>query len=502
MSKLFDSAVDYTFTENGALTFSSSNSAVLDLFSMGGSLREADDDRIYKLIDKAWRENPTDTLATMLYLRDIRGGQGEKKVFRSLLTYVYGKVATSGYDFNKPYVQSVMDELFEATIEVGSWKDITSTLNPDQYVFFVKKHMNDESTLMFKYLPSCGGGKDKQARKLAKLLDMSPKQYRKWLTENRKKLNLVETKMCSNEWDKIDYGKVPSQATMLYRGSFYKHDEARYREYIESLLSNKESKGVKINTATLYPYQIMDEINVYSGDDDINNKSLQAMWDNLKDYTNGQDALVIADTSGSMAGTPMNVATSLAIYFAERNKGLFKNEYITFSENPAFIRFKDGMSLLQKKEQMLDGPWGFNTDLVKTFQLILTTAEDNNLSAEDMPKVLYIISDMEFDCAVGAGYQGSRVVLSTTFKTIQNMFKDSKYEMPTIVFWNVDSRQENVPVKKNEHGVVLVSGCSPSTFEMVISRDMNPEKFMYEVIHKDRYLDFAKRINEKFENFC
>lgn len=501
MSKLFDSAVDYTFTENGALTYSSSNSAVLNLFSMGGGLRDADEDRIYKLIDKAWKENPTDTLATMLYLRDIRGGQGEKRVYRSMLTYIYGKVATRGYDFNKPYVQSVMDELFEATIEVGSWKDITSTLNPDQYVFFVKKHMNDESTLMYKYLPSCGGGKDKQARKLAKLLGMTPKQYRKWLTENRKKLNLVESKMCANEWDRIEYGKVPSQATMLYRGAFYKHDEARYKEYIESLLSNKDSKEVKINTATLYPYQIMGRVNCWEGES-INNKSLQAMWDNLKDYTNGQDALVIADTSGSMTGTPMDVATSLAIYFAERNKGLFKNEYITFSENPAFIRFNEGDNLIKKKAQMIDGPWGFNTDLVKTFQMILTTAEDNNLSAEDMPKVLYIISDMEFDCAMGSGYDNSKSVLSTTFKTIQKMFKESKYEMPTIVFWNVNSRHDNVPVKKNEFGVVLVSGCSPSTFEMVISRDINPEKFMYEVIHRDRYLDFAKKINEKFENFC
>lgn len=494
MSNLFDSANNYTLTENGALTFKSSNSKVLDLFSMGGAVRTAEESRIYDMIDKAWAENPVDALATLLYLRDIRGGQGEKRIYREALKYIYGKVATVGYDYMTEYVEPVMNALFEATIEVGSWKDITSTLEPIQYAFFVKKHMNDENSLMYKYLPSCGGGKDKQARKLAKLLGMTPKEYRKWLTANRKKLNLVESKMCANEWGTIEYGKVPSQATLNYRSAFYRHDGVRYSEYIDALSKDKTSKEVKINTATLYPYQIIGKVNPWD-DDNINNKSLQVMWDNLKDYTNGQDALVIADTSGSMNGQPMDVSTSLAIYFAERNKGIFRKEYITFSDEPTFVQFKEGATLVEKKRQMLTSAWGYSTNFVRVFKMILKTAEDNNLKAEDMPKVLYCISDMEFDTAVNCHGK-----FDNTFKIIKELFDNSIYEMPTIVFWNVNSRQANVPVKKNEQGVVLVSGCSPSVFEMVISGDLNPEKFMYEVIHKERYLNFASEVVEKISN--
>ena len=494
MSNLFDSANNYTFTENGALTYKSSNSKVLDLFSMGGAVRTAEESRIFDMIDKAWAENPTDTLATLLYLRDIRGGQGEKRIYREALKYVYGKVATVGNDYKTKSVETVMDALFEATIEVGSWKDITSTLEPEQYVFFVKKHMNDESTLMYKYLPSCGGSKDKQARKLAKLLGKTPKEYRKWLTANRKKLNLVESKMCANEWNTIEYGKVPSQATLNYRSAFYRHDGVRYNAYIEALSQNKDSKEVKINTATLYPYQIMSKLDLYN-QESMNNKSLQVMWDNLKDYTNGQDALVIADTSGSMQGLPMDVSTSLAIYFAERNKGIFRNEYITFSDEPTFVQFKEGDSIAKKRFQMYHGDWGFTTNFVKVFQMILKTAEDNNLKPEDMPKVLYCISDMEFDSATHS--HGS---LDTIFNVVKGLFDNSNYEMPTVVFWNVNSRQSNVPVKKNEQGVILVSGCSPSIFEMVISGDLNPEKFMYEVIHRERYLNFASEVVKKINN--
>lgn len=486
MSNLFDSANNYTLTEKGALTYKTSNSALLDLFSMGGAVRYAEIERIFNLVHNAFKENPKDAIATLLYLRDIRGGQGEKRIFREGIKYIV----------NQYHTEDVMDAIFEATIEVGSWKDITTSFEPNEYVFFVKKHMTDENTLMYKYLPSCGGSKDKQARKLANLLGKTPKEYRKWLTENRKKLNLVETKMCANQWDEIEYGKVPSQATLLYRTAFNRHDNYRYKEYINSLF-NEENEKTKINTATLYPYQIMGQVNISASEQDIDSKSLQAMWNNLKDYTNGQDAFVIADTSGSMYGMPFDISTSLAIYYAERNKGIFKNEYITFSDYPTFVKFKEGDSLIEKKKQMFYGDWGGNTNLIRVFQMIIKTAEDNNLKAEDMPKTLYIISDMEFDSACNIDMR-----IDTTFNTIKKMFADTVYEMPTIVFWNVVSRHDNVPVRKNEQGVILVSGCSPTVFEMVISRDFTPEKFMYNVIHKDRYLQFAEKISEKIEKSC
>ena len=232
MSRLVTSAANYGETENGALTLTTTGNQVLDLFAQGGALRTASTGRIQSMVEKAWSESPENTLAVLLYLRDIRGGQGEKRIFREACDYLIksGKIKN-------------LDALFNSIVEVGSWKDIFNYFPIYQWSNYAKAYhenhvkLEKESgksipDLFYKWLPSIGGSKNKDAEKLALVFGMSPKQYRKMLTVERAKIKLVETQMCAGDWENINYENLPSRAGFIYKGAFKKHDSERYSDYI------------------------------------------------------------------------------------------------------------------------------------------------------------------------------------------------------------------------------------------------------------------------------
>lgn len=489
MSRLVTSAMSFSETENGALTYNTTGNQVLDLFSMGGALRKADRSRICHMVEKAYAFNPKQTIATLLYLRDIRGGQGEKRLFREAVNELLMKHRN---DIDK-------NALFDAIVEVGSWKDVFDAFTVDEYAPYVVAHAKEASAkgtsdLLFKWAPSIGGSKNKDAEKLASYFGMSPKAYRKMLSAEREKLRIVESKMCANEWEKIDYEHLPSRAGFLHGPAFRKHDTERYNAYIAA--AKKADGSVKMNTGTLYPYEIvkpfMEAAERWYGSSTVPNKDqLEATWKNLPNYCDGSNSLVVADTSGSMYGTPMAIACSLAIYFAERNTGIFHNEWVTFSRTPKFWKFKDGDTLEHRVTTMVQLNICENTDLQATFNLILKAAVDNSIPEEEMPKNIYVISDMEFDMATSQGY-GRQT--KTNFEEIKRKYAEAGYAMPQLIFWNVDSRQDNVPVKLNEKGVALVSGASASTFQMALTGELDPVKFMLQTIDKPRYSVPAERI--------
>jgi hypothetical protein len=294
---------------------------------------------------------------------------------------------------------------------------------------------------------------------------MSEIEYRKRVREIRKKIKVVEEKMSSQKWSEIDYSRVPSQASRIYKNAFKKHDEDRYDKFIE-----KAEKGeVKINASTLYPYQI------YKSAQDNYSRTLEALWNQLPDYTQGKNALVVADTSGSMSGDPMSVSVSLALYFAERNKGQFKNYFISFSEQPKLHRIQ-GVNLLDKMNSIELGDVA-NTNLQAVFDLILNTALNNNTPKEEMPETIYIISDMEFDSAIDG---------ETNFKVIESKYEQSGYKRPNIVFWNVSASGKNLPVQVGKGGVAMVSGLSPIIFKIAVE-NKTPEQIMLDTINSERY---------------
>lgn len=458
------SATNFTRTENAALTHKSTQSDILDLFSMGGALRTRSSEDIQKMISKALAEDFKLGVKCLFYLRDIRGGQGERKTFRE------------GLQVLGAHYPQELDKLLPLIPEYGRWDDIFHVTNVDFIELFsnqIEKDLaTDKPSLLAKWLPSENTSSIKTrklARALRKYLGFSSKTYRTILSDLRTKINLIETQISDKKWSEVEYSKVPSKANLKYRKAFRKHDEERYDAYLESVKKGE----VKINTATLFPYEIVRRAM------EENDKTLDVLWDKLPNYVREDDkGIVVADTSGSMCGHPITVSISLAMYFAERNVGPFKDKFITFSARPELQEVR-GNTLNQKVINLANAHWDMNTNIQAVFNLILSTAVNGKVSKEDLPSTIYIISDMEFD---EARYGSEK----TNFQVIKDKYSAAGFKMPQLVFWNVDSRQSNTPVEQNEEGVILVSGSSPSIFKMVMEKT-TPFKFMQSVLNSERY---------------
>ena len=336
--------------------------------------------------------------------------------------------------------------------------------------------MTSASNLAAKWMPRKG----EIANKIRKHLNVSPKTYRKTLVELTK---VVETQMCAKDWTGINYQHVPSKAAKLYRKAFRKHDETGYSQYMTAV---KEGTA-KINSKAMHPHEIVGEyINKlgYSRNVQVD-ETIEAQWKALPNFLEGHNKkfITVCDTSGSMAmhhALPMQVCVALGIYVAERNVGPFKDAFITFSSNPS-LQILKGNTLAERVQQLETAEWNSSTNLEAVFMLILNAAVHNRVAAEDMPAMVLIMSDMEFNsCATNGD--------SSAFNMIRNMYTQAGYEMPNLVFWNLNAQSDNYPVAFNQEGVALVSGFSPSIMKQLLSADgMNPEKIMLDTINSDRY---------------
>lgn len=468
-------ATNVTETENGAKTFKSTSNPILDLFSMGGALRSRASADIQQLVSLALSEDKDLALRCLFYLRDIRGGQGERRTFREAL-----KVVSNFYPNDTAKILSLVPEY-------GRWDDILHLENVDIKKFLLdqlaKDVVSEHPSLLAKWLPSENAGKKSKAlaKKLRKYLGFSSKEYRGILSKLRSRIGLLETKMSTNNWRAINYEQVPSQASVKFRKAFSRNDADRYVAYLESV-----KKGEKVmKTGTLFPYEIVEKYMNTMHTNEVDN-TLEMAWKNLPNYVKLQDrAIVVTDTSGSMSGRPISIAISLAMYFAERNIGQFQNKFITFSANPELQEVR-GATLKQKILNLSRAHWDMNTNLQAVFDLVLDTAVHNKVPESDMPQTIYIVSDMEFDACTNGRH--------TNLDSIREKYERAGYKMPKLVFWNVDSRQNNVPAKENDRGVALVSGSSPSTFRFVVE-GTTPQEFMLEVLNSERYSKISAALN-------
>jgi hypothetical protein len=489
-------------TENGAVTFATSDSKVLDFFAQAGAMRGRSEDEIIELFKAAFEEDRTYTLKVLFYIRDIRNGQGERRVFRVCLKYLT-TIENTVFNVSTLYTAIVQfgryDDLYEF-VGTSLEKGIFELLNEDfkTQLQLIKTGNFEKMSLLGKWLKS-ENATSKETKRLAlitrKYFKLTSKQYRKSLTLMRRFLNVVETKMCANTWDNIQYSAVPSQAMLKYKDAFKRHDETGFSQYLDSVNSGE----TKINTQTLAPYQL---VNKYKREASVDT-ALETLWTNLPNFAKYQDgnAIVVADVSGSMDSPlsengnaqAIDVSIALAIYFAQRNTGVFKNNAISFTSIARFIPLH-GTTLLSNIRAMLKDRPVENTNLQSVFELILNVAMNNKVKEKDMIKTIYLVSDMEFDQATDAS--------QTLFEAIKKQYADAGYKMPKLIFWNVMSRQSNVPVKMNENGVVLVSGCSASTFSMVVG-NTTPYRFMLDVINHERYnivSDIIVRDNSNLKN--
>ena len=305
------------------------------------------------------------------------------------------------------------------------------------------------------------------AAELRKNLGMTSKQYRKALSKLRARIKVVEGLMSANRWEEIEFDKIPSRAGIIYRNAFARRDliAKKYENFAKS-------KNTKVNASALYPHDIAHKAMSYEMRDvsyeDTQRLMLQKYWENLPDYYNGkqENGIAVVDVSGSMSGQPMEVAISLGAYIAERGHGPFANHFITFSEHPDLVEFK-GVDITDKIQRAERADWGFNTDIESVFKLLLKTAKSKNTRREDMPERLYILSDMEFDR--GMNQRGaSQNQINTLLEDIAQEWKEEGYELPQLIFWNLDARQDNIPMLKGGRFAYL-SGFSPVMLKQILS---------------------------------
>ena len=474
-----------TYTENGALTNRSTNSYCLDLFATIGALRNAEDNEIISRFIKAYTEDGNMAMKILFFARDIRGGLGERRVFRSILKWLSVHEADS-LRKNIMHVPEYgrFDDLL-SLIDGPCEKDMLSFIKEQLDKDLAALKIGNTVSLLAKWLPSVNtGNKDsvKTAKKLAKAMGFSDAEYRKVLVSLRAEIKLMENYLREKDYS-FSYEKQPSKALYKYRQAFFRNDQDRYCAFLE----RAESNPAVMNTGTLTPYDVIRPI-MHRAEAEIEiseeeRRSMDITWKALPDYTGAENALAVVDGSGSMycgfGYTPATVAQSLGIYFAEHNKGCFHNHFITFSENPSLVEVK-GRDIVEKLRYCMSFDECANTDLQRTFDLILKTAIQNRAKQEDIPEKLYIISDMEFDYCANHGEMSN-------FEYAKKEFAKYGYRLPQIIFWNVESRNRQQPVTKNEQGVALVSGTSPQIFSMLSKGILDPYSFMLETLSSERY---------------
>ena len=477
----------HTYTENGATAINSTGSGLLDFFGSAGSLRTADNARMERLFAEALKDNKLLAAKSLFYVRDVREGLGERKTFRVLLRYA----AMNHPEMVKPNIALIgeygrFDDLYELVgtpLESDMWAYVKQQIAADTEAM----KANKPCSLLAKWLKTADASSNR-TRKMgiltAQNIGMSVYDYKRCVRALRKYIDITEAKMSTQNWDKIDYSTVPSRAMMNYRKAFQKHDGDRYDEFI-----NKAVKGeAKINAATLFPYDLIEKYlstgSRYGWGFNFKsikyNAAIEAQWNALPDYVGTEaNALVIADTSGSMSGRPICSAVGLAVYFAQRNKGAFHNLWMSFSHDSK-VQTLRGETLAQQLSSIDTEHWDSNTNLERAFEHILQIARDNHVKPEEMVKSIIVISDMEIDYCTGSSW--------LFYDEMRERFLKAGYEIPNIVFWNVNSRHDIFHADKNRKGVQLCSGQSPATFRQLMkSVGMTPMEMMMSVLNSERY---------------
>jgi len=466
---------NWTRTENGAATYKSTMSNVLDLFYHAPSKRGQDNT---KLFADAYSEDAVLALKTAFYVRDARKGAGERETFRQVLRWLAK---------NRIHV---FNALIPLVPEYGRWDDLIEFVDNPRVVSYVSTQLfndqlalrrDDPVSILAKWMPS-ENTSSKSTRKLAHrwitALGLTNRRYRVLLSSLRNRIGIVERAMSSGDWSSIDYSRVPSRASLIYRSAFGKHDSDRYGAYLAAV----EKGEAKINAGVLFPYDLVSK---YTGHGKYHaDATIEAQWKALPNYAESDDnILIMCDVSGSMQqGTPqaIDVSVSLAIYAAERNRGAFANNFITFHDRPQLITLSSN-SLFDKVREVFAAGVGYDTNLQAAFDMVLRVALQNKVPDSDMPRKIVVVSDMEFN---SAGHNGR----FTNYDTIKRKYEASGYTMPLLIFWNVASRAKQAPAVATQNGVYLVSGASAINFKYIAGpKATTPFEMMLEVINSERY---------------
>ena len=484
MLEFLKKEANMTLTENGAATNRSTGKECLDLFATIGALRRESEQEIAARFLRAYAEDPDLAMKIAFFARDVRGGLGERKVFRAILRWLALNEKASLVR-NLPYIA-----------EYGRWDDLLVLLDTPcrtEALARLKKQFDADMaaltdggdvSLLGKWLPSVNASNTdtvRNAKIVARAFGLTDAEYRRALSALRARIRILENNLREKDYT-FDYAKQPSKAMFKYRRAFLRNDGERYGAFMERVKRGEAS----LHTDTLVPYEIVAPFFSRSVSNE-ERAAIDATWNAQEDFTTGENALVVIDGSGSMYAArdpmPAAVALSLGVYFAERNTGAFRNHFITFSENPQLVEIQGG-DILDRIRYCHDFNEVANTNIQKVFELILSAAVKNRVPRKELPSTVYIISDMEFDyCTSDASL--------TNFEYAKRLFARHGYPLPRLVFWNVASRNRQQPVTVNDRGVALVSGCSPRIFSMVMDGKLDPWSYMLSIVDTERYAPIA-----------
>lgn len=496
---LVNSSANVSITENGAVGYKTTGRKLLDLNFAVSSLRNKSEAEIQNMFESALAQDVDTAIVWLFFARDIRGGLGERRTFRvcmNLLAREFPQKLRKVLPLVAEYGR--WDDLF-CLMGTKVQNDVVALIDAQLKADIAGMGKNESISLLAKWLPSVNAS-SKETRRMGLLiaskLNLNARTYQRLLSKMRKYLEVVEQKMSAGEWGEINYEHVPSRANLNYNSAFLRHDEERRREYLGKL----EKGEAKINSSVLFPHDIVHKYMQGGWRCSVfQDQAIEAMWKALPNTVeNGEGTIVVADGSGSMTSkvggtsvSALEVANALAIYFAERLSGPYKDKYITFSMKPQLVNLAGSTTLNGKLQTALRHNEVADTNIEAVFDLILATAVKNHLKQEEMPKNVLVISDMEFNSCVRSNSYGMDKAL---FKVIEAKYKNYGYKLPRLVFWNVNSRTGTIPVKENEMGVALVSGFSPNVARMVMSGALDPMDALMETLNAPRYEPVRKAL--------
>ena len=488
-------AANRTLTENGAATYRTTGSECLDLFAAVGGLRCRSEREILARFVRAYTEDPDLSMKMLFFVRDVRGGLGERRVFRVIFRYLACNEPESvRRNLRRVPIYGRFDDLF-ALMGTPCEKDALDFLHDRFKKDLLAMQQGRSVSLLAKWLPSVNASNPETkllGKKCARAFGLSDAEYRKSLSALRAAIRILENNLREKDYS-FDYTQQPSRAVLKYREAFRRNDRERYFTFLDDVAAGR----VKMHACNIVPYELVAPYLItswYAATDgfmkDISpdeKKVLNATWDSLPDYGNDENVLAVVDTSGSMYDMhkplPAAVALSLGLYFAERNTGAFRNHFIEFSAEPQLIEIK-GETFADRLRYVCSFNKVANTNLEAVFDLILHAAVENRVPQNELPSKLIFISDMEFDRCVSDASE-------TNFRNAQKKFASHGYALPQIVFWNANSKRRQQPVRMNEQGVALVSGVTPRIFSFITGDIVTPYAFMMDVLGNKRYAKIA-----------
>lgn len=480
-----------TYTENGALSHSTTGSALLDYFSKCGTYRQREAEEVAADISAIWDESPTLALKIIFYNRlitrqqkgflateKVQKGQGNRSEFRQAIAYLARYRSNSFYK-----------NLWLVPV-CGTWKDLwhedlIDVLDLGKVFELIQKGLSDDYNreLLAKYLPRIRSKSNtfnerherlnRFAYALIKYLGWTPVSYRKFKAAGQ--AHRFQQHLSQGTPDQLQFNTIPGKAlfqmvnnkgkdglTTLERNGLDK----RYLNWI------MEQPTAKF---TGYVYELMKHVsaNMTSAQSYTLNKQFNGLIELAqKDQSIQENVWCALDTSGSMTApvadtTAYDICISLGVYFATLNEGAFKDHVVLFDSRSELKQLYGDFTDKVMQIRSTKTAWGSTNFMSVIEEIVRTRQQQPNIPVEDFPTTLLVVSDMQFDPA-GANVQSN-------YQYAMQKLRAVGLPEIRIVWWWVTGRGTDFPNKLDDTGVILIGGFDGAILSSLLGEEPTEE---------------------------